>query len=740
MMKTQAGAQASENGRARVGGRTCAGWRGDGASRILLACAFAVASCFGAARAEDAGGHAAELRSLIARDVGSIELFKVPATDDAIPLPRQPDGTINPRYKTTEEKRYLGKLLFHDPVRTARIDPTFGGVLETRQTGSCDSCHLGEASGKAGQQINFNVGGEGRGYTDENGKFIIRRRPRTDLLPRLRDQPLFPGDALVDSLPTLTDIYLVPPQPGTVEVATPARSKDLPLPLQLLATGRLDGLDSVGRQSPSMIGFAFNNRLLLGGFAGESNALPGGLNPKGDPAQENLTLLLLDAHRMLTNPPPVGGEAPALQGIPAFVKLFREAFPDEAAQADAAGGNLNLLVNDDTVLRATSTFLRTAVTRDTPFDRFLAGNNHALTPAQLRGARLFFTPASGRRDGAGCFACHSGPMLNKQHDDPDVAGVGAYVEQNFVNVGIGDHPLQALNRAARKDANFHDFGRKEITGLDSDLFKFRSLTLRQLKEAGTFFHSGSPRFKTVRDVVEYFNAGIPDDAVAGAAPTLDKRFSQPRGPGSLPGLGLSEGQVDDLTDFLENGLYDPAFSHYDPKSPTRLFELDPKETAYSTYRPDLHAIGANDGMVLSNLAMNNNDPLTRRDEGIERIDVTSRLHVMVAESEREDNGQQDRLEMTNVSAPTAIFPSDVIDSGSVIDTHLLIIVKGLDRHVTLANASGMTKAGEPYLRVFLPEGVLKAGETIARDLKFKVASGSGPVTYGLQFLSGQGNP
>ena len=28
------------------------------------------------------------------------------------------------RYVTTEAKRYLGKLLFHDPVRTARIDIT----------------------------------------------------------------------------------------------------------------------------------------------------------------------------------------------------------------------------------------------------------------------------------------------------------------------------------------------------------------------------------------------------------------------------------------------------------------------------------------------------------------------------------------------------------------------------------------------------------------------------------------
>jgi hypothetical protein len=128
----------------------------------------------GLAAADDDNG-AAQLRRFIDQQVGGIQKLKVPAKDADIPLPRQPDGTVNPRYRTTEEKRYLGKLLFHDPVRTARIRPEFGGVLATRQTGSCASCHLGEASGKAGAVLNFNVGGEGRSYTDEDGNFIIRR-------------------------------------------------------------------------------------------------------------------------------------------------------------------------------------------------------------------------------------------------------------------------------------------------------------------------------------------------------------------------------------------------------------------------------------------------------------------------------------------------------------------------------------------------------------------------------------
>jgi cytochrome c peroxidase len=223
-----------------------------------------------------------------------------------------------------------------------------------------------------------------------------------------------------------------------------------------------------------------------------------------------LTLLLLDAHRMLT------AEGAVLQKIPAFVKLFRDAFPEEAAQADQANGgkgDLNLLINDETVLRATATFLRTTVTRNTPWDRFLAGENGTLTVGQRRGAKLFFTAATD--GGAGCYTCHSGPMLNKQIDDPDIAGIGQFIEENFINVGIGDHPLQALGRLARNDPNFHDEGRKEITFKDSDAFKFRVLTLRQLKDARTFFHNGS--FTNIRDVVQYFNAGMPQDPVAGAA-------------------------------------------------------------------------------------------------------------------------------------------------------------------------------------------------------------------------------
>jgi cytochrome c peroxidase len=651
----------------------------------------------------------AQLRRFIDQQVGGINKLTVPANDAGLPQPQLSDGSPDPRFKTTEAKRFLGKMLFFDPVRTARILPEFGGVPATKQTASCGSCHMGESAGKSGSLLNFAVGGEGRGYTDALGNFIPRRRPRADL-PRLRQSPLFEGDALVDELPTLTDIY-------EFAVGSPARGRKLPPPGRLLRTGRLDALDSVARNAPSVIGAAFNNRLLLGGFAGEPDSAPGGLNPFGFTAVESVALLLLDAHRMLDF------QSAELQKLRTYQKLFRDAFPIEAAQADVAR-DLNLLINDITVLRATATFLRTSVTRNTPWDRFLAGENGALTVSQRRGAKLFFTAAMD--GGAGCYSCHSGPMLNKQFNDPDIAGTGQFVEENFYNLGLADHPLQILNVVGRKDPNFRDDGRREITARDSDAFKFRVLTLRQLKDGKFFFHNGS--FTRVKDVVQYFNRGVPQDAAAAGAGTLTPRFTNPRGPGSASGLGLSAEQVEDLTDFLENALYDPAFVHFDPNSPTKTLEPNERDLTYSIFRPDLAALGAIDGRMPSGRPRSNDDPLSRRDMGLEFLDVTGMLDAVRTESSRSGEGrQEDIYRITN-------------NSGSIVDTHLLLVARGLSDQVRMENASGTASTGYPYLRVFLPDGVLLPGQSITARLVFKQQPRHPPVNYALTLLSGQGNP
>ena len=103
--------------------------------------------------------------------------------------------------------------------------------------------------------------------------------------------------------------------------------------------------------------------------------------------------------------------------------------------------------------------------------------------------------------------------------------------------------------------------------------------MRQLKMGGiSCITAPSPRCATWSS----FNAGVPQDPTAAKAGTLSTRFTNPRGPGYPRGLGLSEAQVNDLTEFLENALYDPALVKYDPTSSTDTLQPNERDLTYSS--------------------------------------------------------------------------------------------------------------------------------------------------------------
>ena len=655
---------------------------------LLLAVSCLLPAPAAAAPLQGESGDASRLRRAIMQRVGSLEALRVPPTDAGLPQPRRPDRSIDPRFAITEAKRYLGKLLFHDPVRTTDIRPEFGGVPATAQTASCGSCHLGGAAAKAGILVNLAVGGEGLGYRDPAvGRLTPRRRISA---------------GLVDLVPTPLEVFV-----GG----------------QLVRSGRFDPVDSVPRLSPTTLGFAFNTRLLLDGAAGEPNG-PGKANKNPDdlPAGENLAQIAFGAHRMADT------QAAALKAIPAYVRLFRDAFPDEAAAADAAS-NLDLLINDHTAARAVAAFLRTAVTRNTPWDRFLAGDERMLTPRQMHGALLFMTPAT--EGGAGCIACHSGPMLNKTLGDE--AGTG--VESNFHNIGAPEHPLQELARSALGDPRHRDAGRSDVTGDAAGRFRFKSPTLRQVRDGGQFTHGGA--FGSVREVVEYFNAGIPADAEAAAAGTLSPLFGRPRGAGYPSGLGLNAAAIKALVDFLEDGLYDPGFADDDPLSTTRAFDPTPRDLAYSVYRPDLAALGAIDGLMPSGRPAISNDPLTRRDLGLELLDVTGRARITRSVAPA-DTPARSGLPAVHVERLTLYN-----DGTEPIDTDLMVILKGLPASARLMNRDGVTLSlpspALPYRRLFLQGGAIRPGDSVELHLRF-----AGPphmrLDYSVVLLSGNRTP
>jgi di-heme cytochrome c peroxidase len=639
------------------------------------------------ALADPAPPTAAGLRAFIAQRVGGIVKLQVPTRNEDLPQPRLADGRVDPRYQITEAKRYLGKLLFFDPVRANRIRPEFGGAPFAMQSASCGSCHTSVAGSKAGQVINFATGGEGFGYTEPDGRFVIRRRARA---------------GLVDLIPT------------------PMQKLDAAG--HVVMDGRFDPVDSCPRLAPTLIGFAFNNRLLLGGKAGEpfdpSNPQKANANPSNLPAGESLAQIAFDAHRMLET------QQHALQGVAVYRRLFQEAFPDEYARS-LASGNLDDLMNDDTVGRAVATFARTVITRHTPWDRFLAGDDGALTARQLRGAQLFVTAASD--GGAGCISCHSGPALNKRLGDESGQGV----ETNFHNIGIGDHPLQALARQALDDPNFHDVGRAEVTANPADAFKFKAPCLRQIRDGRQYTHAGV--FQSVREVVEYFNAGVPLDRVAASAGNVSPLFTHPRAP-DVTGLHLSPGDVDALVDFLENGLYDPAFVKYDPRSPTDTFEPNVRDLSYSG---ELHALGAVDGLLPSHMNLGSNDPLSRRDRGLEFLDAGN-MFVATSMGITFPLGRSPGLSMLKRQTWRITNRTD-----QPIDGDILLVLDAMSPNVKILNAEGVTTRmepiGMPYLRIRPAGGQVAPGASITAEIEF-TGTGRLPQQYHFHVMCGAGVP
>ncbi len=136
------------------------------------------------------------------------------------------------------------------------------------------------------------------------------------------------------------------------------------------------------------------------------------------------------------------------------------------AFADAYAG-----VDSETALRRSlATFIRSLVSGQSPYDRFLRGDNTALLPGARRGMQMFFS------DKAGCFHCHpSGPLTND----------GFFNNGSYVTGG--------------------DVGRSAITGRSGDLGKFKVPGLRNVAATGPYMHDGS--VATLQDAIEQYARG-----------------------------------------------------------------------------------------------------------------------------------------------------------------------------------------------------------------------------------------
>ena len=143
-----------------------------------------------------------------------------------------------------------------------------------------------------------------------------------------------------------------------------------------------------------------------------------------------------------------------LGSIPQYRAMFEAAYPGTPF-ADMSFAHAS---------NAMAGFLLDAFVFDnSPWDRFLAGNNQALTTEQLDGAFKFMN--------APCSQCHNG---------------AGFSDDQFHNVALAQFGPGKGNGVSGRD----DFGRMNVTGDQSDIYKFRSTMLRNVALTGPYGHAG----------------------------------------------------------------------------------------------------------------------------------------------------------------------------------------------------------------------------------------------------------
>ncbi|MBI5342674.1 MAG: cytochrome-c peroxidase [Deltaproteobacteria bacterium] len=201
-----------------------------------------------------------------------------------------------------------------------------------------------------------------------------------------------------------------------------------------------------------------------------------------------------------------------LRIVPEYAAAFKKIFGGEVTRARIA--------------MAIAAFERTLVSVNAPIDRYLAGDDAALSPEARRGYGIF--TGKGK-----CADCHFGPHLS---------------DDRFHALNVPENPeyrkdprITATRRFVAKVFGYDDYrnleedpGRYLVTKDRKDWKAFRTPTLREISRTAPYMHNGI--LKTLEEVIEFLDRG--------------------GGPGNkaLSPLGLSDGEKRALKAFLVEAL------------------------------------------------------------------------------------------------------------------------------------------------------------------------------------------
>lgn len=295
-----------------------------------------------------------------------------------------------------------------------------------------------------------------------------------------------------------------------------------------LAAGR------TGRHTPTVYNAAFQEWLFWDGR--KDSLWSQAIGPIESPVEHNYSRLeavhlVYDKYRAEYEA--IFGELPDLSDHDRFPATGLPGSPAWDAMAPEDRTTCNRIYSN--IGKAIAAYERLLISRNSEFDQFMRGDTEAMSPAAVRGAKLFV----GR---AGCINCHSGP---------------AFSDGGFHNIGVPQTgpfvPTEDIGRLGGIEAvRSDDFNRK---GLFSDARRgehlaamanetpdvtrgsFRTPGLRDITLTAPYMHTGG--IESLWDVLEFYRFG---GAGAGYAGRQDPLI-QP--------LELSDDDLHDLAAFLE---------------------------------------------------------------------------------------------------------------------------------------------------------------------------------------------
>ena len=345
-------------------------------------------------------------------------LARVIAARGLSPL-EAPPLVLSPRFR-------LGQMLFFDPILSGTRDV------------ACATCHLlgrGTSDG-----VDLAVGVDAAGLAEE-------RRPRG--VPRVH--PRNSMDLWNRGHPSVRNMFW----DGRVsEIEAPVSRFRTPMGDYLP-----DGMESV-LAAQALFPLAGEEEML--GLPTDRSApdLPGGHGDRpNEIAQaaagldEDEPALFVAVHDALMRRLLGQAGTPLADWQIAYRRLIGRAFPDTLL-ADVTMGTLANAIGHFQALAF--------VTRDTPWDRYLAGDEDAIGEEAKAGALLFYGKAR-------CAVCHSGPLFS---------------DFQF-------HSLAAPQTGPGIDESGDDRGRYEATRIPRHLYRFRTPPLRNVTLTAPYFHSGA---------------------------------------------------------------------------------------------------------------------------------------------------------------------------------------------------------------------------------------------------------